>query len=458
MFFLYTFIKQHIKKKAAMKFKLIIIFLFYVGTSFSQLEVYYYKDLESKQTYNNIENEDFRILDKRVLEKYSEATFWFKIPAVDSDLNYIFRLNNVIIKNAHAYQNFQEVKRLKNQRFVSYKFSRKSPLYIKVNAKFNAYFPIELKTEEAILYKDKLELLINGFYYGIAFLVILFSIIYFYFFKDESFLYYAFLLSSLTFSLLVIDGMFNFFNIHEKAIEFLILLNYLFIAYCSSKFSNSFLLLDIHYPKVKKYTHVLIVIIILFVNLYLIYSKNEIFIILNILTFMLLFLYWFMGVLLFNKNMHIKLFTLGYVILLFSGFDFFVLRNLGITFIESNTTNMKIGGFTQIIILSFAVLFREKNLREHNFKMKNEIIKYSQEIKHLIKQEKEEPIKENLEDLSIREREIFDLIITGKSNKEIADAINISVNTVKFHLKNIYGKLNIKSRKEAIIIENTIKQ
>jgi DNA-binding CsgD family transcriptional regulator len=57
---------------------------------------------------------------------------------------------------------------------------------------------------------------------------------------------------------------------------------------------------------------------------------------------------------------------------------------------------------------------------------------------------------------SIREKEIFDLIIIGNSNKLIADSLNISVNTVKFHVKNIYEKLHIKSRKEAIKLEKSI--
>jgi hypothetical protein len=347
-----------------MKFKLFIIFLFFIGTTFSQSEVYYFKDSESKLTYENIDKEEFQVLERRILEKYSDATYWFKVPDHETDLNYIFRINNIIINNAHAYQNFQEVEKLNNERYVSYKFSRESPLYIRVNAKFSSYFPVELKTEVASLYKEKTQLLINGFYYGFAFLVILFSIIYFYFFKDNSFLYHAFLLSSLTFSFVVSDGMFNFFNVSENAIEFLILLNYLFLAYSSSKFASRFLLLDSYYPKVKKYTHLLILSIILFVNLYLVYGKNELFLVINILTFILLFTYWFMGVLLYKKNTQTKLFTFAYVILLFSGIDFFVLKNLGISLIESNSTNMKIGGFIQIILLSFALLYREINLRK----------------------------------------------------------------------------------------------
>nr|WP_240915516.1 helix-turn-helix transcriptional regulator [Polaribacter sp. 20A6] len=84
--------------------------------------------------------------------------------------------------------------------------------------------------------------------------------------------------------------------------------------------------------------------------------------------------------------------------------------------------------------------------------MKNEIINYSREIEVLSVNIKDDSNSDSIGNLSIREKEIFDLIVLGKSNKIIADDLNISINTVKFHVKNIYGKLNIKSRKEVLKI------
>ena len=444
-------------KKRLMKLKVLLFFLFFVGYGFSQSEIYYFKDSNSSLTYKNINKEAFKPLNKEILKKHTDATFWFKIPANETDLEYIFRINNIRAYNVHAYQNLKELKNLNHQRFVSFKFLRKYPVYIKANSNYSSYFPVELKTEEASIFKEKLQLIINGFYYGVAFLVILFSINYFYFFRDNSFLYHAFLLTCISFSYIIFDGSLSFFNVDQKTIELIILLDYILLSYSSLKFGNSFLLLDKYYPKVKKYAYILFFNIILFVILFAVFKKYELYIILSALTLIFLFLYWFLGVLLFNKNTHTKLFVFSYAVSLFSGIDFFVLNNLGISLFDSNPTNMKIGGFIQIIVLSFAVLFREKNLRKYNFYMKNEIIKYSKEIKQLTTQEQKEPVKENLEKLSLREREIFDLIVCGKSNKEIACDVNISVNTVKFHVKNIYGKLDIKSRKEAVTIENALK-
>lgn len=52
--------------------------------------------------------------------------------------------------------------------------------------------------------------------------------------------------------------------------------------------------------------------------------------------------------------------------------------------------------------------------------------------------------------LSDREFEVLRLTLEGKSNNEIADELSVSTSTVKFHLRNTYGKLGVNNRKEAL--------
>jgi LuxR family maltose regulon positive regulatory protein len=54
-----------------------------------------------------------------------------------------------------------------------------------------------------------------------------------------------------------------------------------------------------------------------------------------------------------------------------------------------------------------------------------------------------------VETLSAHELKVLRLIAAGLSNREAADELYVSVNTVKWHLRNIYGKLNVRGRMEA---------
>jgi DNA-binding NarL/FixJ family response regulator len=54
-------------------------------------------------------------------------------------------------------------------------------------------------------------------------------------------------------------------------------------------------------------------------------------------------------------------------------------------------------------------------------------------------------------DLSTREREVLDLIVQGKSNKEIATDLGITESTVKCHVSVILMRLNVTDRTQAVV-------
>src|SRR6187399_3152929 len=53
--------------------------------------------------------------------------------------------------------------------------------------------------------------------------------------------------------------------------------------------------------------------------------------------------------------------------------------------------------------------------------------------------------------LSSREAEVAELVTKGLSNKEVANQLFVTEKTVKFHLTNIYKKMNVKSRAQLIV-------
>ncbi len=65
-----------------------------------------------------------------------------------------------------------------------------------------------------------------------------------------------------------------------------------------------------------------------------------------------------------------------------------------------------------------------------------------------------------LNPLTSREQEVLQLILSGKSNREIAGTLFISENTVKTHIRNIFSKYDVGSRAELIstLLKNQIKE
>ena len=52
--------------------------------------------------------------------------------------------------------------------------------------------------------------------------------------------------------------------------------------------------------------------------------------------------------------------------------------------------------------------------------------------------------------LTPREEEVLGLAVKGYRSKEIADALSLSTQTVQTHFRNLYEKLHVRSRAEAV--------
>jgi NarL family two-component system response regulator YdfI len=52
--------------------------------------------------------------------------------------------------------------------------------------------------------------------------------------------------------------------------------------------------------------------------------------------------------------------------------------------------------------------------------------------------------------LTRRERDVLELVVTGMRTRDIAGALHVSENTVETHLRNVYSKLHVSTRAEAV--------
>jgi len=57
-----------------------------------------------------------------------------------------------------------------------------------------------------------------------------------------------------------------------------------------------------------------------------------------------------------------------------------------------------------------------------------------------------------LDTLTDRERRLVEMLAQGLSNKELARGLDISLNTVKFHLRNVFEKLQVRSRTQVVAL------
>lgn len=126
---------------------------------------------------------------------------------------------------------------------------------------------------------------------------------------------------------------------------------------------------------------------------------------------------------------------------------------------QEKTTNLWLTIFIVITLVAgttvtYTLISRSK-IKEQL--MQSEISELRLQIKQLIDYQPEESSisieqlnKVLKEPLSDREFEVLQMAMTDKNNSEIAENIFVSTNTVKFHLKNVYQKLGVSNRKEAL--------
>lgn len=60
--------------------------------------------------------------------------------------------------------------------------------------------------------------------------------------------------------------------------------------------------------------------------------------------------------------------------------------------------------------------------------------------------------KDLMFDLTPRERDVLELMASGKTNKQIAEDLTLSIGTVRFHISNILTKMGVDNRTEAVIL------
>lgn len=324
-----------------------------------------------------------------------------------------------------------------------------------------------------------LTVLYLSMYYGLALMCIVFNLVYFLIFRDKRFSSYILLQLAILCLFLYEDGMFFYFTNQNYVLENLHLLLLSTIAVFTCFFTYYFLdysKLDLPIKRAFAIGCILLM-CLCFMSFFYNYLWATYGLVLIDSSFMLWCLY--QSIKRFKISVYARflainfgllaIFCIGYYLALYTTPKIKILFNIN---------NLRILSATEIIAISFVLIFKIRTLKEQNSRYKTEIRHYLallslnkeiqfQKKQHLFynqscvspttsldidhKVQDQEMIYELTKQykLTQREAEVLTLIWQGDSNNEIAEKLFLTVHTIKYHVGNLYSKLDISTRRQA---------
>jgi len=402
----------------------------------------------------------------------------FKADELNTDLT--FQIQNAHIYSYDFYANLAgnyielipNIDSKKNQvksRFAQYNFNTAYPYYYINLKQTNAInLPIVIKEQTQFVAKESFHLLRIGLYYGIAIMSIVFNFVFYFLFQDKRFLTYSLLQISIFTSLFFEDGMFYYMSNGTWEMTHLLTWNVPITSLLACFFTIYFL--DI---KALFNTYKLIFISLFIATFFLsaiqtLLNLDILKHMINILSFLPPFFSLILAATQFRTNVYARFLicTFGFIVLFGLGYTLYMYVNLS-KFAWFDIDTFRLISNIEIISITFAIIYKVRDIQEENNGYKDQINKYlqlintnmdthedtSSRIQHNVLQN----ILENLKisyNLTVRETEVLKCIWEGMSNQEISDKLFISISTTKYHISNLYTKLEIKNRNQALLFKN----
>tara|TARA_B110000093_G_scaffold45613_1_gene48742 strand:- start:38 stop:1216 length:1179 start_codon:yes stop_codon:yes gene_type:complete len=294
-------------------------------------------------------------------------------------------------------------------------------------------------------------LFLKGTFYGAVSIILLLNIISFFLFEEKIFGYFGL---AVTGTLLLLFG--------EDNLSGILFQDTLFkgtgvttTILCATAglvalYSSQYLTIKEYFPKLKTFTVPLFLVAAGLSVTHWFVDNAMLPVAVNIISFALLTCYFGGGIMLFLKNNYSKFYVLGMAIPLLFVLDYFVLQVIGIEFLGVSLTIVKASFFINILLMTYAILFRMKDIKEETAARKTEmeIFLKKQEMMerdNIIKLT-EEMYLENLimqYDLDGIEIKLLQYISEGKENKKIAKKLNTSEIEIEEMTRSIYKKIQI---------------
>ena len=294
-------------------------------------------------------------------------------------------------------------------------------------------------------------LFLKGTFYGAISIILLLNLISFFLFEEKVFGYFGL---AVTGTLLLFFGEDNLSGLlfqqalfKGTAVTTTILCA---TAGLVALYSSQYLTIKEYFPKLKTFTVPLFLVAAGLSVTHWFVDNAMLPVAVNIISFTLLTCYFAGGIMLFLKNNYSKFYVLGMAIPLMLVLDYFVLQVIGINFLNVSLTAVKASFFINVLLITYAILFRMKDIKEETAARKTEMEIFLNKEKMMERDNiiklTEEMYLENLimqYDLDGLEIKLLQYISEGKENKKITKKLNTSEIEIEEMTRSLYNKIQI---------------
>lgn len=298
-------------------------------------------------------------------------------------------------------------------------------------------------------HKSESYLIYSSLYFGLIGMIVILNILFFINLRNPLFLYYLGFVISVNTAIAYHEGLlYPYIKNIFFTYDFDILFHHI-ILIASFLYFSEFVELKKRIPKIYK---VLIFIIAIQLFLFLGYfiHQNTFWIHLsNITNISIILSFWLLAFFMVKKQKSILYFILGTSLAMLTAFFHVLFNPIFIPIIGSSSNLLKISLVVESIALTYAIIKQNKHILQENELIKKRLNIYLNQLKKSQTDHKFDieniAIKHNL---TQREKEVLVELLNNQTNKQIASNLSISINTVKYHIRNVYDKLDIQNRKE----------
>lgn len=317
--------------------------------------------------------------------------------------------------------------------------------------------------QTAMSSRDATHIMAMGLYYGIVALSVIFNVIFYLIFKDRRFILYCLLTLSHMVSFTYEDGLlYVLWSEENRFVYYSILWSTGITAICALLFTVYFLRLEHSLPRWKKYIGGAGLALILLPFIYIATGDSLWYHLQQSICFSLALLAFGIAVKQFRNDVYARFLVFSFSLVILSGF-LYVLHSYidPVKFSWFGLNLFRATSALETVAISFAIIFRIRSLQEENRRYRRELEQYLKQL-NTAKNSPSVPdvnqasptdsvmaLIENHQ-LTEREVEVLECIWQGMSNQEIADKLCISLSTTKYHVGNIYTKLDVKNRMQAM--------